>query len=129
MNEQLQIPLDQSETDSPACFLGAVSGSVLQNRSLFLSELRSGKYRKGTIKSDERGLPVFETESDKNGHCCCAVMVELFGGKNYSVSKAAKAVGISSKQCAYIQKEINDNDSTLAENADRIELEVFKHYH
>lgn len=29
MNEQLQIPLDDSESDNPACFLGAVRASAL----------------------------------------------------------------------------------------------------
>lgn len=118
---------DTKETEKQ-CDIHVVIGSVPQNRSLFLSELRSGKYHKGTIKSDDKGLPIFEKETDKEGHCCCAVMVELFGGDKYSVSKAAKAIGISTKECSYIQREINDNDSTLFENADRIELEVFKHY-
>lgn len=100
--------------------------NILLNREIFLSELRSGKFKKGCIKSDEKGYPVFEKESDKEGHCCCAVMVELFGGAKHSIRAACKALGITSKDCAYIQNNINDNDSTLIENADRIEIEVFQ---
>lgn len=35
MNEQLQIPLDQSESDNPACFLGGVIPCPLSHGSLF----------------------------------------------------------------------------------------------
>lgn len=108
-----------------------VSSSVITNRRLFLSELRSGNHKKGTIKSDEKGYPVFEKEEDKHGHCCCAIMGEMFGqtekGK-ISLPKAMKELGLKRKDCEFIQKDINDNNSTLVENADRIEVEVFKHY-
>ena len=116
------------ENDSQPSCLGAVSSSVIANRRLFLSELRSGKYKKGTIKSDEKGYPIFETEADKEGHCCCAVMVELFGTEKYSLPKAMKALGLKRQDCQFIQQDINDNNSTLVENADRIAVEVFKHY-
>jgi len=99
------------------------------NRTLFLKELRSGNYKKGTIKSDKNGHPIFETDEDKNGHCCCAIMGEMFGETEkgrISLPKAMKALGLKRKDCEYIQKDINDNSSTLIENADRIELEIFK---
>jgi hypothetical protein len=120
-----------NEPQNPAFLVGAVMRSVIANRRLFLSELRSGKHKKGTIKSDEKGFPIFETEEDKNGHCCCAIMGEMFGltenGK-ISLPKAMKELGLKRKDCEFIQKNINDNNSTLVENADRIESEVFKHF-
>jgi hypothetical protein len=119
---------NSDEPINPALRVGAVSSSVIANRRLFLSELRSGKYKKGTIKSDEKGYPIFETEADKEGHCCCAVMVELFGTEKYSLPKAMKVLGLKRQDCQFIQQDINDNSSTLIENADRIEAEVFKHY-
>lgn len=123
-NENLNEPQKQQLN------IPTVSSSVIVNRRLFLSELRSGKYKKGTIKSDDKGFPIFETEEDKHGHCCCGIMGEMFGqtekGK-ISLPKAMKELGLKRKDCEFIQKDINDNNSTLVENADRIEVEVFKH--
>ncbi len=103
--------------------------SIQENRALFLSELRSGRHNKGTIKSDSKGYPVIETESDNNGHCACAIFTEMFGvvdgSDKLSISKATKAIGITTKDCGYIQREINDTDLNFNQIADRIELEVF----
>ena len=98
---------------------------IKQNRSLFLKELRTGKYKKGCIKSDEMGIPIIETKEDNEGYCSCAIMVNLFGGAKFSVSKSAKAVGISSKDCAYIQGNINDTNLTFPQQADEIERLFF----
>ncbi len=103
---------------------------IIANRILFLKELRSGKYKKGTIKSDEQGYPIFETDADKDGHCCCAIMGEMFGETKtgrISLPKAMIALGLKRRDCEFIQKDINDNISNFVENANRIESEVFKH--
>jgi hypothetical protein len=101
---------------------------IPQNRQLFLSELRSGKYQKGTIKSDERGRPIIETPEDEQGHCACAIMVHLFGinpeGKS-SMPMVRKALGLRIQDCTYIQQELNDSPLTFDEIADRIEEEIF----
>jgi len=106
-----------------------LSQFILNNRLLFLSELRSGKYQKGTIKSDEHGKPIIVSEEDNNGYCCCAVMAHLFGQKpngKLSLPQAIKALGITTKDCKFIQTQINDTPTSLFENADRIEKEIFK---
>jgi len=108
-----------------------INSEIRQNRALFLSELRSGKYSKGCIKSDEKGNPVFENDSEKEGHCCCAIMAHLFGWTPtgiLSLSRATKALGITSKECKIIQSEINDRNSTLIEDADVIENKIFNKY-
>lgn len=98
-----------------------------QNRDAFLSELRSGNYEKGTIRSDESGRPILDRPDD-NGFCARAIMTHMFGdlGSRLSVPVAAKALGISTSQCGYIQREINDTDLSFPEMARRIEREVFK---
>lgn len=103
---------------------------IESNRAKFLNELRTGKHKKGTIKSDEKGYPVFETDADRDGRCACAIMGSMFGATDkskISLSKAAKALGIDNKQCGYIQREINDTALTFPEMADRIEKEVFNY--
>lgn len=98
------------------------------NRKAFLEELRSGNRNKGTIQSDPKGNPVFVSETDKDGSCCCGVMAEMFGKTDttrLSLPKAMKALGLTSADCKYIQTQISDTNTTLAENADRIEKEVF----
>lgn len=102
-----------------------LTNEITFRRKAFLSELRSGKYKKGTIKSDEKGYPVFEKESDKEGSCACAIMVEMYGGIKSSPSLAMKALGLSSKECRYIQQEINDTPDDFNLIADRIEQELF----
>ena len=99
---------------------------VEANRTTFLAALRSGKYRKGTTRSDERARPVIEGEADE-GYCACALMHDLFyeyGGtradRNY-----LRALDLTPDQCRYIQRDLNDTPLTFAEIADRIEREVF----
>lgn len=91
-----------------------------------MAELRSGKYQKGTIKSDHLGRPVFENESDKNGYCACAIMVHLYGGDKFSLPRAVRSLGLTAKDCAFIQRQINDTPDDFITIADRIEGEVFK---
>ncbi len=98
------------------------------NRAAFLNELRTGDNKKGTIKSDEKGYPVFEKPGDDDGRCACAIMGRMFGLTNkgkISLPQAAKALGISNKACGYIQREINDTLLTFPEMADVIEIDVF----
>ena len=102
---------------------------ISTNRQSFLQALRTGGHKKGSIKSDEKGYPIFDTDEDRDGHCCCAIMGEMFGvtkSGRISLPKAMKALGLNRKDCEFIQKDINDNSSSLIENADRIELEVFE---
>lgn len=97
------------------------------NRAAFLKSLREGGWQKGTIKSDSSGRPIFETESDKHGSCVCAIMTQMFGEVDgrLSVPTAAKALGITSATCGFIQREINDTPLNFPEMADRVEAEVF----
>lgn len=99
--------------------------TIEKNRTLFLKELRSGNYKKGCIKSDENGNPVIKTKEDNDGYCSCAIMVKLFGGDKFSLPKAVRALGITNKDCRYIQLEINDTDLTFSEQADKIEKLFF----
>lgn len=108
-----------------------IKTSIENNRNLFLSELRSGKYTKGCTKSDEKtGNPIFEKEEDfkENTACSCAIMGNLFGEQNngkISLPKATKALGLKSTDCKFIQQEINDRKSTLQEDAEVIETLFF----
>jgi len=103
-----------------------------EKQTTFLSELRSGKYTKGCIKSDEKtGLPICEKTGDfaENTACSCAIMGMLFGktksGK-ISLPKAMKALNLNSNDCRFIQREINDRvESTLEEDAEIIETLFF----
>lgn len=102
--------------------------TVESNRKLFLAELRSGKYKKGTIKSDSKGNPVITSESDNDGYCACAVMGHLFGKQpsgHISLTKAASALGLDNKACAFIQKHINDTADDFQAIATKIEKLCF----
>lgn len=99
-----------------------------ENRQDFLNALRSGKYKKGTILSDENGFPIINSEGDDEGYCACAIMIDRFvrlGGK-HNFKQAREALGITAKQCKYIQTELNDTELTFLEIADQIELKIFK---
>jgi len=106
-----------------------ITEQIKQNRVLFLNELRSGKHKKGTIKSDEKGFPVIEKPEDEDGACACAIMGQMFGktatGK-VSLPTAAKALGLDNKTCGFIQREINDTPDDFNTIALRIEELVFK---
>ena len=102
------------------------AAEVEANRSAFLVALRSGDYKKGTTRSDERGRPVVEGEADE-GHCACALMHDLFfeydgveSARNY-----LRALDLTPAQCRFIQRDLNDTPLTFDEIADRIEREVF----
>lgn len=102
---------------------------IENNRALFLKELRSGKYKKGTIKSDEKGNPVIEKPEDNDGACACAIMGQMFGQTSsgrISLPTAAKALGLDNKACGFIQSEINDTPDDFNTIALRIEELVFK---
>jgi hypothetical protein len=99
---------------------------VSHNRQFFLQALRSGKFKKGTIRSDEKGRPVVEFDGDE-GYCACALMSDLFlitdgvrSNRNY-----LRALNLTTEQCRYIQQDLNDSPLTFAEIADRIEREIF----
>lgn len=96
-----------------------LSNEVVVNRQKWMSALRSGKYIKGPVpKMDERGRVIEVVD----GHCACAVLMHEMGR---TFAQAKKAVGLSAKQCAYIQSELSDKLPTFEEVADRIEKEVF----
>lgn len=126
----METKTDNLEQNQPLS-LAAVSGSVIEKRNLFLAELRSGKWQKGCIKSDEKtGKPIFENADDfgENTACACAIMGNLFGRQSsgkISLPKATKALGLKSTDCRFIQREINDRKSTLQEDAEIIETIFF----
>jgi hypothetical protein len=95
---------------------------IQANRNYFLAELRSGKYKKGTTRSDERGRPVLES-ADDNGYCACALMHDLFFVSSHR--DYLSALRLTTQQCRFIQQNLNDSPLTFAEIADRIEQEVF----
>lgn len=102
---------------------------ILSNRKKYLEILRSGKYTKGTIKSDDRGNPIIESKEDDEGHCACAIMLHEFGKESkgrFLMSRSMKSLGLKPKDCRYIQEKINDTSANLNTIADRIEKEVFK---
>lgn len=105
----------------------ALTEKIRSNREMFLSELRSGKYKKGTIKSDDKGKPIIASPEDADGCCACAIMYHLFpddGGKN-SIKASREALGLTAKACGFIQQELNDTPLSFPEIADRIESELF----
>lgn len=100
---------------------------IAKNRRFFLSELRSGKYNKGTIQSDEQtGEPIINGIDDE-GSCACAIMHDLFYDyegtqhhRNY-----LQALGITPQECRFIQQKLNDTDLSFEEIANQIETLVF----
>lgn len=100
--------------------------NIEKNRKLYLAELRSGKYKKGTILSDAKGRPIINSKADAEGSCACAIMLHLFDSTaTTSTMKSRMAIGITGKQCQYIQEVLNDSDLTFEQIADRIEVDVF----
>lgn len=99
---------------------------VKENRRKFLDELRSGKHKKGTITSDEKGKPIVNGPDDE-GCCACALMVTMFfnDGDSPSEYNYRKSLNLTAQQCRFIQRDINDTPLTFPEIADRIEIEVF----
>lgn len=102
------------------------NSEIDKNRKLFLSELRSGKYHKGTIRSDLKGNPIVECKDDE-GSCACAIMHDLFF--EYKGTKRSRnyleALDLTPKECRFIQQELNDSPLSFNEIADQIELRVF----
>ena len=90
------------------------------NRRKWLSVLRSGNYKKGKVpKMDSKGRVIEVTD----GYCACAILVHEMGG---TFAQAKKAVGVTSKQCAFIQSELSDKLETFEEVALKIESDIFK---
>ena len=101
---------------------------VKQNRNAFLTELRSGKHKKGTIKSDEiTGKPIINSPEENEGCCACALMVTMFfdDGEKPSEYNYRRSLDLTVKDCRYIQQQINDTPLNFNQIADRIEAEVF----
>lgn len=94
---------------------------VNKNRRKFLLALRSGKYIKGGATSDKKGKPVVVLD----GYCACAIMIHELSPVEFNYKFAREALGITGKDCAYIQTQLNDTPLTFPEIADRIENEVF----
>jgi len=105
-----------------------ISKEVQDNRDFFLAELRSGNYKKGTIISDEiTGNPIFP-DGNCEGSCACAVMHDLFF--EYKGTKSSrnylKALGLTTKECRFIQQKLNDTELNFNQIADAIEKQIFK---
>ena len=97
------------------------------NRQIYLNELRSGKWKKGCIKSDEKGNPIIETSEDDDGTCACGIMFHLFPKPNgkETMLNARESLGITRQDCDYIQHSLNDTQLTFSEIADILERTVF----
>lgn len=98
-----------------------INRDVPNNRRKFLSALRSGKYKKGVATSDKKGRPVVIID----GYCACAVMIHELSPIKLNYRDAREALGITGKDCAYIQSQLNDTPLTFFQIADRIEKEIF----
>jgi hypothetical protein len=98
-----------------------ITTDIDKNRHKFLSALRSGKYTKGVATSDSQGKPVVVID----GYCACAVMIHELSPVKLNYRLAREALGITGKDCAYIQTQLNDTPLTFPQIADRIENEVF----
>jgi len=75
---------------NPPCVTHDKQSEIENNRDLFLAELRSGKYKKGTTKSDEKGNPIFDSLEDQEGFCACAIMLHLFDPEAITSTKKSK---------------------------------------
>lgn len=105
----------------------ARSATIELNRNKFLMILRAGVYKKGTIKSDKDGHPVIKSKKDDNGHCVCAIMIAEFGKPtDNSTVNARNALGLTVKDCRYIQEALNDTHMSFKSIADTIETNIFK---
>ena len=109
-----------------------ITAEIRENRAAFLHSLRTGPHKKGAMKSDENGRPIFKTEIEREGGCACGIMCEMFGsrtrsnGSSYlSPAAAQEALGLTYHDCYFIQTQISDTPLTFPEIADRIEAEVF----
>ncbi|MCC2547696.1 hypothetical protein LJY25_14670 [Hymenobacter sp. BT175] len=109
-----------------------LTAEIKENRAAFLHSLRTGNHKKGAMKSDERGHPIFKTEVEREGACACGIMCQMFGmarnksGQEFmSPKKAQEALGLTYHDCYFIQTQISDTPLTFPEIADRIEAEVF----
>lgn len=93
---------------------------IIENRGRWLKALRSGRYEKGPVPAlDDKGRVIDETIS---GYCACAVLMHEVGG---TFAEAKRRVGITAKECQYIQSELSDKLCTFEEVANRIEQEIF----
>lgn len=103
-----------------------MNSEIQANRGKFLAALRSGTYKKGTMRSDDKGNPIIESQEDNDGYCACAIMNHLFDPcVMTSTAKARKALGITGEDCRHIQEDLNDTPLTFSEIADRIEADIF----
>lgn len=110
-----------------------ITTQIEENRAAFLHSLRTGPHKKGAMKSDEKGNPIFASEIEREGGCACGIMCEMFGTKRHaktgqeylSPKQAQKMLGLTYHDCYFIQTQISDTPLTFPEIADRIEAEVF----
>lgn len=106
-----------------------MDSKIIKNRRKYLKILKSGKYTKGCTESDINGKPVIKTEEDDKGTCACGIIQHEFGEEKdgrFLISKGMKALNLTSKDCRYIQDEMNDTPDDFNTIADRIKVEVFK---
>ena len=86
--------------------------SVVKNRELFLSALRSGDYSKGPIETDENGRPL---DPNAERYCAVGLAYELFHDekKPWSPLPVRAALALSPRELAVIQQEWNDSELTF----------------
>jgi len=101
--------------------------TVKENRNLYLKELRSDKWKKGCMKSDEKGNPIIETPEDADGTCACAIMIHLFDPTSQtSTRRSREALGLTGNDCYFIQHCLNDSSLSFSQIADILEKTVFR---
>jgi hypothetical protein len=111
----------------PSALIGQHYDWTKRNREIYLKELRSGKWKKGCIKSDEKGYPIIETPEDDDGACACGIIYHLFPKANgkCTMLNARNSLGITRQDCDYIQYCLNDSPMTFPQIADILERTVF----
>jgi len=94
------------------------------NRVMFLNALRSGRYPKGPIETDEGGRPL---DPDAVGYCAVGLAYTLFcdGTKVGAHKVMMDALGLTARQLTHIQQVWNDSPRTFETIADLIETEMF----
>jgi len=81
------------------------------NRQVFLSALRSGEYKKGTIKTDAKGRPIIESINDE-GFCAVGLLDTLFN-PSFTSKRRREALGLTGLEIMKIQQEWNDSSLTF----------------
>lgn len=97
-----------------------ITKEVANNRVIFLSALRSGKYTKGPFISGQDEPPM-----GAEGFCAVGLPYTLFLHNKGPVQALRKVLGVTKQDLYRIQNEWNDSPLTFPEIANLIEHEIF----